>query len=132
MKKYKTLFHTLFLIGAVLSGNLLQAAQMVYPDKQANSTIPRLYENSTTDFNFHRFLPLMEATLQATKSVEEQPLVLFLGPTGAGKSTTINYLLGHPMKRHQKIKKQGSFSRHKVIGEYIDVDVDVKGFNTSY
>lgn len=42
---------------------------------------------------------LLSASVEANANAKDQDVVLFIGNTGAGKSTTINYLLGHKIKK---------------------------------
>lgn len=42
---------------------------------------------------------LLSASVEANTNAKDQDVVLFIGNTGAGKSTTINYLLGHKIKK---------------------------------
>ena len=74
------------------------------------------------DFNF--MLQLITKTQNAAKRIQDKDIILFLGVTGSGKSTTIHFLAGSKMK---KTFVEGL----KHIEPYIIANEDLKDFITS-
>lgn len=44
----------------------------------------------------------LKESFHHTKSINNMDLIMFLGGTGSGKSTSINYYLGHTLEEFEK------------------------------
>lgn len=90
--------------------NKLTQLSTLYSDLGVESDISKILANIIVDVNYYRITNmgkdtvalktlqfLKEANAQMGES-EGKDCILFWGPTGAGKSTAINYFIGHELK----------------------------------
>ena len=68
-----------------------------YKYEYLNPLISMLVKN-IRPFNFQEFFELVQVCDTNSERIKNQSIILILGTTGAGKSTTIQYLFGAPMK----------------------------------
>ena len=67
-----------------------------YKYEYLNTLISMLVKN-IRPFNFQEFFELVQVCDTNSEKIKNQSIILVLGTTGAGKSTTIQYLWGAPM-----------------------------------
>ncbi len=60
---------------------------------------------------------LLSAAFDEVRKMKQQNLVMFIGNTGAGKSTTVNYLLGHQLRSVRRAEGEHGFEHEDPSGE---------------
>ena len=71
-------------------------------DWKISSKVLRTAMKEVRPFNFSKMFELYDLTEKESKQVENEDIVLLLGHTGAGKSTTIHFLAGAQMDYDKK------------------------------
>jgi len=88
---------------------MLDRNQRAIPGSSTDISLPQAAPSSSSgtppQFNIKKFQDLLIEGYPYAIAAEGQELVLVIGPTGVGKSTTANYLLKHPM--HRVITEEG-------------------------
>lgn len=51
-------------------------------------------------------MDLLKQSFKHTENIKNKDIIIFLGATGSGKSTSINYYLGHELDEYEKYGKK--------------------------
>lgn len=103
-KKYYVVCFTLFLLGFI-KGSYVQATFVDNTEEACNKKLEYPYSNTKEQvevnknhgFNVKKFSEIVGEMWEYTTAGENKEPILFMGATGEGKSTSINFLLGLKM-----------------------------------
>lgn len=101
-----------------------------YNYEQHITTLLTALQRNVRSFNFQEFFELVTLCETNSEKIKDRSIILVLGTTGAGKSTTIQYISGAPMKQFEnhieaypmpdRLKEFVSSSAMRSITRYIN------------
>ena len=88
--------------GSVFENNMKSKIAMLDPEWETSYKHLKEAMCGVQSFDIEYMLDLYDKTSDAAKQVENEDVIIVLGHTGAGKSTTIHFLAGSTMVRDKK------------------------------